>query len=301
MKCTRPIFATITKLSDGKNHVKILPKRVDQYSFETLEAKYGHGHIIALPCGKCLACKINYARNWASRCVLEASSYTDNWFLTLTYDDDHIGNNQLDRRDMQLFLKRLRKKLGDGIRFFGCGEYGTQTHRKHYHLILFNCFIPDIKCLGKGRNGGYYYESEMIKSLWNKGNCILGDVTMSSCDYVARYCVKKVYGDTSGEFVQMSTRPGIGYTFFEKNYEKIYKDDRVYFNFGTSLYQSPSRYFDKLFNNLDPVRFNEIKDSRISCSDLSIAAELLDRSLEHKEDLFKVYEILNQRKEKRGL
>lgn len=301
MNCTHPIYATINRLSDGSNRVKILPKRVDQYSMEVLEQKYGHDHIIALPCGKCLACKVNYAKNWASRCVLEASCWKYNWFVTLTYDEDHIGNNELDRRDMQLFLMRLREKLGAGIRFFGCGEYGSKTHRKHYHLILFNCDLPDIKCLGKAPKGGYYYDSKILRETWSKGLVNVGDVTMESCNYVSRYCIKKVFGVDDKEFVAMSRRPGIGQKFFEDHYKEIYDEDRIYFKFGNSLYQSPSRYFDKLFSNIDPLRFAEIKDKRVSSADLSLASELLARGCLHKEDLYEIHEELSKRKEKRGL
>ena len=41
------------------------------------------------------------------------------------------------KRDVQLFLKRLRKYIkNEKIRFFLCGEYGTEKLRCHYHLIL---------------------------------------------------------------------------------------------------------------------------------------------------------------------
>ena len=298
MQCTRPMYALINKLSDGTNAVKILPKRVDSYSREVLEAKYGHGHIINLPCGHCLVCKLNYARNWASRCVLEASCYKENWFLTLTYDDEHLPSSP-SKKEMSDFMKRLRKELGAGIRFFGCGEFGSTTHRFHMHLILFNCPIPDAKCLGRANNG-YYYSSKLIEKIWGKGNIILGEVTFSSCNYVARYCVKKVFGDNSEEFVLMSRKPGIAYPYFEKHYEDIYREDRIYFNFGNSLFQSPSRFFDKCYMSIDPARFQEVKDKRISNADVSLAAELVARGCAHKEDLFAIKENLNSSIKKRG-
>lgn len=42
----------------------------------------------------------------------------------------------LDYRDVQLFLKRLRKKINERIRVFTCGEYGCIHFRPHYHLLL---------------------------------------------------------------------------------------------------------------------------------------------------------------------
>ncbi|WP_209313267.1 MULTISPECIES: hypothetical protein [Enterobacterales] len=51
-----------------------------------------------------------------------------NCWLTLTYADEHLpwteyGFPTLDRRDVTLFLKRLRKAIAPlKIRYFGCGE-----------------------------------------------------------------------------------------------------------------------------------------------------------------------------------
>lgn len=42
----------------------------------------------------------------------------------------------LDYHDVQLFLKRLRKKVNERIRVFTSGEYGCVHFRPHYHLLL---------------------------------------------------------------------------------------------------------------------------------------------------------------------
>lgn len=94
---------------------------------------------VQVPCGKCLECRIQHARDWADRCVIEAKQYKYNYFVTLTYDDAHLPErNSLNPKDLQLFLKRLRKRFkGVKIRFLASGEYGS-SFRPHYHLILFN-------------------------------------------------------------------------------------------------------------------------------------------------------------------
>lgn len=49
----------------------------------------------------------------------------------------------LSRRDLQLFLKRLRKNISKifsdnaQIRYFACGEYGPVHFRPHFHLLFF--------------------------------------------------------------------------------------------------------------------------------------------------------------------
>lgn len=61
------------------------------------------------------------------------------WFLTLTYDEKHVprapGGLSLRFYDIQLFCKRLRKAKYK-LKYIIVGEYGTTTHRPHYHAIL---------------------------------------------------------------------------------------------------------------------------------------------------------------------
>ena len=93
-----------------------------------------------IPCGKCIGCRVARAAQWGNRCMHEASCYDHNRFVTLTYDDAHLPpNGFLDKTHLSKFLKKLRKKFPHNkLRFFAAGEYGEQTARPHYHLILFN-------------------------------------------------------------------------------------------------------------------------------------------------------------------
>lgn len=70
---------------------------------------------VSLPCGQCVGCRLERSRQWAIRCMHEASLYEDNCFITLTYSDEHLpadGSLQLDH--FQKFMKRLRKRF-DGL------------------------------------------------------------------------------------------------------------------------------------------------------------------------------------------
>lgn len=62
-------------------------------------------------------------------------SYSNN----ITYEHDMVAF--LYPRDLQLFIKRLRKYISDNynekVRFYAIGEYGTQSLRPHWHLLLF--------------------------------------------------------------------------------------------------------------------------------------------------------------------
>lgn len=149
---------------------------------------------LKLPCGQCIGCRLERSRQWAMRCVHEASLYKDNCFVTLTYDNDHIPEDgSLNTIDFQLFMKKLRKKYGNGIRFFQCGEYGEKLRRPHHHALLFNFDFPD-KELWTMRNDLPVWRSSTLEKLWHYGISEIGSLTFESAAYVARYILKKVTG-----------------------------------------------------------------------------------------------------------
>lgn len=65
-----------------------------------------------LPCGQCIGCRLAYSSRWAARCWHESQMHSENCFLTLTFDDDHLPvDGSIRVRDCQLFLKRFRRFL----------------------------------------------------------------------------------------------------------------------------------------------------------------------------------------------
>lgn len=98
---------------------------------------------ITVPCGRCYWCLRKRSNEWAFRLYEEAKISNSVYFITLTYNDEHIprttdGLLTLSRPDLQKFFKRLRKSSRLKLRYFACGEYGTTTQRPHYHAIIFN-------------------------------------------------------------------------------------------------------------------------------------------------------------------
>lgn len=180
---------------------------------------------VSVPCGQCVGCRLERSRQWAVRCMHEASLFDENCFITLTYSDDNLPyNGSLVKRDFQLFMKRLREKYSDKkIRFYYCGEYGEKLGRPHYHALLFNHDFDD-KIYFKDCNGHKLYISDALSGLWTFGFSSVGSVTFETAAYVARYVMKKVTGDAaevhySGktpEYTDMSRRPGIGCEWFQK-------------------------------------------------------------------------------------
>ena len=224
---------------------------------------------VPVRCGQCMGCRLADARFWAVRCMHEFRCSSESEFLTLTYDNEHLPpDGSLVRRDPQLFLKRLRKQYGQGIRFFGCGEYGERSARPHYHFLLFNYMSRDRVFYGYSpKSGKELFSSMAIRRLWPYGNNIIGDVDYDSCSYVAGYTTGKISGDRSDdhymgrlrEFSMMSRRPGLGAAWFEKYGGHAYELDSVIFK-GREM--KPPRYYDLKMEAIDSARMEEIKKER---------------------------------------
>ena len=221
---------------------------------------------VTVPCGQCIGCRLERSRQWAMRCMHEASLYEDNCFITLTYNNEHLPEDgSLHKEHFQKFMKRLRKRTGKKIRFFHCGEYGKvlgvdgstplphpivggreALGRPHYHAILFGEDFTDE--IGKRkvysvRDGIPLYTSEFLEDVWGKGFVTIGEVTNQSAAYVARYVMKKVGGEMAEdyykkleggvwynvkpEYTTMSRRPGIGQEWIDKYLEDVFPRDEL--------------------------------------------------------------------------
>ena len=166
---------------------------------------------VLCPCGKCAGCIRSYRQVWVTRAILESYCYDQsrNFFITLTYSDEFCpADGSLQKRDFQLFIKRLRKQCGS-LRYFGVGEYGKKGMRPHYHAIIY----------------GFAGSAEDIQRCWSKGFTFIGSVTPGSCAYVAKYITKRYdiqwrekleSQGLTPEFSLMSRRPGLGFNFVEE-------------------------------------------------------------------------------------
>ena len=216
---------------------------------------------INVPCGYCSECLNDRARQWAYRILVEAGQYKYNWFLTLTYDDDHIPKDMnLVKDEISKFNKKLktymnRKGLDSEFRFYGVGEYGSKTARPHYHEILFNCEIPDLEYYKTSASGDIYYNSNFLNEVWGKGYVVIAKVDVGSACYVARYCdkkkllskVEKMNLQAKGivpEFSVMSRRPGIGSAYYDKIVENV-KEGVYNMSFKGNYFGIPRFYSDK--------------------------------------------------------
>jgi len=240
---------------------------------------------IQLPCGQCIGCRLDRSRKWAIRCVHEASMYEKNCFVTLTYSDVHLPRTgSLEKRALSDFIRRVRKRFGSGIRFYACGEYGSEFGRPHFHVCFFN-FDPPDKSLWSVRDGVRLYVSADLDDLWGLGFVTVGEVNFESAAYVARYVMKKLTGpaadalqadgapgpysrldEETGEIVQvqpefnlMSRRPGIGKPWLDKYMSDVYPDDFVVLR-GVKM--KPPRYYDDQYGKVFIDAHADMKQER---------------------------------------
>ena len=242
---------------------------------------------LTLPCGQCVGCRLERSRQWAIRCLHEASRYSKNCFITLTYSDEHLSSDRsLHYEDFQKFMKRLRKahKGADPdsegqypIRFYMACEYGENFGRPHFHACIFNFDFSDKKLWKRTDAGSRIYRSEQLEKLWPFGYSSIGDVNFQSAAYVARYIMKKVTGkaqdhhyefidpDTGEvvkrkpEFNKMSLKPGIGFDWYQEFKDDVYPHDYVVVN-GRQV--RPPRFYDKKYKVEDPISFEAIEFER---------------------------------------
>lgn len=244
---------------------------------------------VTLPCGRCIGCRLERARQWAVRIVHESKMHDDNVFVTLTYDPEFLPKDgSLSVVACQSFLKRLRSRLAPRrIRFFLCGEYGEKLQRPHYHAVVFGWWPADARPFKKNGAGDQLYTSELLSAAWGQGFCSFGAVTFESAAYVASYATKKVTGEAAAEhykgrkpeFLLMSRggrkAGGIGRSWIEKFHGDVYPSDEVVVR-GVSC--RPPRYYDRFLEGADSELLARLKEKRERESQVLEAATAADGS-----------------------
>lgn len=234
---------------------------------------------LQLPCGQCVGCRLERSRQWAMRCLHEASLSPRNCFITLTYRDECLPERgSLDYSHFQLFMKRFRKAVSPvRPRFYMCGEYGEELSRPHFHACIFGYDFEDKRIWKKTTSGSVIYRSEALEKLWTFGHSSVGDVNFQTAAYVARYCMKKVTGlrasehylrvdqDTGEcysmvpEFTHMSLKPGIGASWFSKFLGDVFPHDYCVVN-GKMV--KPPKFYDRKYAASNPDDFESVQWQR---------------------------------------
>ncbi|QCS36925.1 replication initiation protein [Tortoise microvirus 27] len=195
---------------------------------------------MTFPCGKCEACLKRSQTMWFTRLLCEIPYHKSCHFLTLTYDGENIREKGLLHTDVQLFIKRLRKnEKQTNMKYYVCGEYGSETQRPHYHMILYHSIDKDVK--------------EVMDREWRLGIVHVGLVTPKSIRYCLSYMKKMLQSQVAKElnppYQKMSK--GLGKKYYEGNMNRLYR--LGYITINGCKYAIP-RYYLKLDKELESLQ-----------------------------------------------
>lgn len=341
--CTSPLYRVTSTVLELEKKAGDIPPLLKQRVLAKGYAVIGWRHYLdyknrylipenfftMLPCGKCTECRIKKVKEWSARCLAEKKTSENVHFVTLTYSDENLKFREVDgvyfpilcKEDVQKFFKRLRKHFfgnsGGNIRYFLSGEYGENTLRPHYHAIIYNLPLDDLR-LYKVVGKTIYYISDLLSSIWGLGHVVVGKVNDKTVSYTCSYTLKKVGFLSSPEsalaaiprlkeagkphdllkayiaadilprpFALMSRRKAIGREYYENNRDEI-------LNGLPSFNLSKIGYYDNLLKSEDELLFDDLKDTRSSIAEgarvmseknLSLSEEA---KFKHREDSDKV-------------
>lgn len=177
-----------------------------------------------VPCGKCGFCLQSKRSQWMFRIHWEMfHQLHPGWFLTFTYNEKCVkrtADHRLSLRfsDIQKFLKKLRKAKYYA-KYVCVGEYGGQTKRPHYHMLLWT----DCPVLSLDK----FWTTSKGLSL---GRIHTGRITMESAMYTLKYIIQPKQKSENGlEKTRAQFSHGLGLA---------YLSNRVY-EYHTLDYESP--------------------------------------------------------------
>ena len=299
MPCLNPSQAYFSVREDGKKELKFS---------NVLGRMFRQGckmpdDSMSVACGQCMFCRLEKSRETALRCVHESRMFSDNCFITLTFSDEKMkelcpltpGGYSLVRKHAQDFMKRLREKFARGfeyvlrdgkkrfyqsknVRAYGCGEYGDNNGRPHYHMCLFgHGFYDGRKPAGKSGSGAVFFDSELLSRLWGHGIVSVQDLTNETASYCARYIMKKqmgdsakeYYGDRVPEYNAMSLKPGIGAAWFDQFRRDVFPHDFV---IQRGVKRRPPKFYDRILKRskaaiLDDIEYRREQKGKLSAAD----------------------------------
>lgn len=207
------------------------------------------GESQTFPCGKCPQCTARRISAWSFRLMQQDKVCTSAYFVTLTYNTDHVpitpnGFMTLKKEDVQNYMKRLRKLSPNAnIKYYTAGEYGGKTNRPHYHILLFNA-------------GAFEITKAWSLDGRSLGDVHFGTVTAASVGYSLKYISKPkripmhARDDRLREF--QLTSKGLGSNYLNAQVTEWHTQDltnRMYLNIeGGKKIAMPRYYKDKIYD-----------------------------------------------------
>lgn len=230
----------------------------------------------SLPCGTCILCRSEQARQWAVRIHHEASLTPKNCFLNLTYNDEHVPEyGELNYDHLVKFWKRLRKHCAPTkLRYYAVGEYGDESHRPHYHACLFGVDFRDADARTIRGGKQPLWTSKTLEALWGLGNVAVGQLNFATARYTASYIVKKLNSkqtyrrldEETGELIAVEQPRA----FMSKNIGRDWWDRYKHFVTANDFVvidgkrQKPPKAHDRWLREQSQIAAEMIRDQRMT-------------------------------------
>lgn len=257
-----------------------MAKCISQLTFnKTL--KNGERRLITVPCGKCYACRSNRRADWTFRIMEEARNHNSAFFLTFTYEDNKLpttldGKPTLVKSHLQNYMKNIRHLTKNKLKYYAVGEYGSETKRSHYHMILFG-FPADIR---------YKLISE-----WKHGFVVIGEVNQATIHYVTKYMLKdtkEIHG-REPPFSLCSQNLGASYL---QNKRMHLQNSKTTVQLNGYEQRMPRYYKERIFSKLSLQELNEQETERMLQKEAKEENELRNRGVNPSKKMVQVH---NQR------
>lgn len=236
------------------------------------QPRNGRAYIkINIPCGTCILCRQEQARQWGVRITHEAQLHEQSCFMTLTYSEENIpAHNSLDYSDLCKFWKRLRKNYGK-LRYYAVGEYGDETLRPHYHACLFGHDFTEQKTIIR-ESPTRLWTNQALEDAWGLGLVSVGALNFQTAQYTASYVLKKLKtgkqyvrtDEETGELIPLvQPRPfmsrNLAREWWERYGSHVTAHDLVVIN---GKKQKPPQAYDRWLGKEDKTILEKIKERR---------------------------------------
>jgi len=235
-----------------------------------------------VPCGTCLLCREEQARQTAVRIHHESQAYADNSFITLSYADEHLppyGSLNYDHMDefwnrLRATVRRRSKKdrtVLPRVRYYYVGEYGDRTLRPHYHACVFGHAFLSERIILRTTPTLLWTSPDLVEA-WGRGHVAIGDLNFASARYTAQYICKKLRArqkyvrvdHATGELLDL-VQPrafmskNLGKEWWTKWHQQTIDHDHVIIN---GRPQKPPKAYDKWLKDASPQIIERIKEER---------------------------------------
>ena len=196
----------------------------------------------------------------------------DKFNYSLKYDDWY--EPCLSKRDCQLFIKRLRERIGNKstIKYFLKGEYGGDKGRPHIHGIIFyhnsfpqyGLYAKKDDIMKSWYNGMYkeYKQPIYVSHIMNVGKRIkvnpiieFGTINLKTLAYICKYTSKEVIKDKfpSSKIVPEFTLKSrhIGNYLFNKQLKQKQQDCKLLFSRWSKNWDSLKLVYDGDYDDFE--------------------------------------------------